>query len=113
MGWYIRNILLLSSCGVLAPAELVFIVGVHDEHGQLWIRERQFLHIHRPKELSKEVNIRIRTLLDHPISDSAPAVDHDGRAGLPHDGDELVHDSARHLGEVVLGLLARQRLLLQ
>ena len=41
---------------------------------------------------------------------SVPAVDLERAAFLPHDGDELVHDPARHPRELVLGRLARQRL---
>ena len=42
-----------------------------------------------------------------------PAVNHDGCAGLSHDRDELVHDAAGHPGELVLRLLAGERLFLR
>lgn len=71
-----------ASGGVLAARQLVLDVGVGDQHHQFGVLQR-----HQPRL-------------------EGPAVDEQRVALLAHDGDELVHDAARHAGELVLRLLA-------
>ena len=77
---------LFAARGIFAAGQLVFHVGVDDEHGDGGIGHRHQFRLPRT------------------------AIEEQDAVFLAQDGNELVHDAARHAGEFVLGLLAQQRL---
>ena len=75
-----------AAIGVTTARELVFHVGVDDEHRDRRVGQRQ------------------------PHGLQGAAVQQQRLAGAARGGNELIHDPARHTGIVVLGLLTQQDL---
>ncbi len=77
---------LFAAHGIFAAGQLVPHVGIDDKHGNGRIAHR------------------------HQLGFPRAAVEQQHLVFPAHDGNELVHDAARHSGIFVLGLLAKQRL---